>query len=223
MKQGWREQYYRYRGYFLDILNLYKKRADLHAFVEVILSLSTITIFLVFALKPTTLTIISLVKEIKGKQTTISGLDQKISDLSKAQALFAQNQDSIPNIDIAVGTRPEPDTVSKQIIGLSAKNSVNILGLSIGQVTLIGKPAAVNVASESKPLPGNTQEMSVSINIQGDYPNMLSFISDLENLRITSKIDLVGINSSEENGVEVINLLVSARVPFLGDNFSEKK
>ena len=45
MKQGWRGQYYRYRGYFLDILNLYKKRSDLRAFVEVILSLSTITIF----------------------------------------------------------------------------------------------------------------------------------------------------------------------------------
>ena len=218
MKQGWRGQYYRYRGYFLDILNLYKKRSDLRAFVEVILSLSTITIFLVFALKPTALTIISLVKEIKGKQIMISGLNQKISDLSKAQTLFAQNQDSIPNIDIAVETKPEPDTVSKQIIGLSAKNSVNILGLSIGQVTLIGKPVLVNAVSGSKPLPGNAQEMSVSINIQGDYLNMLSFISDLENLRIASKIDLVGFNSSELNGVKVINLLVSARVPFLGDN-----
>jgi len=218
MKQGWRGQYYRYRGYFLDILNLYKKRSDLRAFVEVILSLSTITIFLVFALKPTALTIISLVKEIKGKQIMISGLNQKISDLSKAQTLFAQNQDSIPNIDIAVETKPEPDTVSKQIIGLSAKNSVNILGLSIGQVTLIGKPVLVNAVSGSKPLPGNAQEMSVSINIQGDYLNMLSFISDLENLRIASKIDLVGFNSSELNGVKVINLLISARVPFLGDN-----
>ena len=218
MKQGWRGQYYRYRGYFLDILNLYKKRSDLRAFVEVILSLSTITIFLVFALKPTALTIISLVKEIKGKQIMISGLNQKISDLSKAQTLFAQNQDSIPNIDIAVETKPEPDTVSKQIIGLSAKNSVNILGLSIGQVTLIGKPVLVNAVSGSKPLPGNAQEMSVSINIQGDYLNMLSFISDLENLRIASKIDLVGFNSSELNGVKVINLLVSARVPFLGEN-----
>ena len=218
MKQGWRGQYYRYRGYFLDILNLYKKRSDLRAFVEVILSLSTITIFLVFALKPTALTIISLVKEIKGKQIMISGLNQKISDLSKAQTLFAQNQDSIPNIDIAVETKPEPDTVSKQIIGLSAKNSVNILGLSIGQVTLIGKPVLVNAVSGSKPLPGNAQEMSVSINIQGDYLNMLSFISDFENLRIASKIDLVGFNSSELNGVKVINLLVSARVPFLGEN-----
>jgi len=218
MKQGWRGQYYRYRGYFLDILNLYKKRSDLRAFVEVILSLSTITIFLVFALKPTALTIISLVKEIKGKQIMISGLNQKISDLSKAQTLFAQNQDSIPNIDIAVETKPEPDTVSKQIIGLSAKNSVNILGLSVDQVTLIGKPVLVNVVSGSKPLPGNAQEMSVSINIQGDYLNMLSFISDFENLRIASKIDLVGFNSSELNGVKVINLLVSARVPFLGDN-----
>src|SRR3989344_3401969 len=218
MKQGWRGQYYRYRGYFLDILNLYKKRSDLRAFVEVILSLSTITIFLVFALKPTALTIISLVKEIKGKQIMISGLNQKISDLSKAKTLFAQNQDSIPNIDIAVETKPEPDTVSKQIIGLSAKNSVNILGLSVGQVTLIGKPVLVNVVSGSKPLPGNAQEMSVSINIQGDYLNMLSFISDFENLRIASKIDLVGFNSSELNGVKVINLLVSARVPFLGEN-----
>jgi hypothetical protein len=218
MGQGWREQYYRYRGYFLDIVNLYKKRSDIRAFVEVILSLSTIIIFLAFALKPTALTIISLVREIKEKQTTISGLNQKISDLSKAQEVYAQSQDLISDLDTAVEAKPEPDAVSKQIVGLSAKNSVNILGLSIGQVTLIGKPTAGSAASDSKPLPGGAEEMSVSINIRGNYPNILSFINDFENLRIASKIDLVGINSSEVNGVKVISLLISARVPFLGNN-----
>ena len=62
MATGWRGQYIRYRGFFLNIVDLYKKRADLRAFLEVILSISTVTIFLLFALKPTMLTIVSFVK-----------------------------------------------------------------------------------------------------------------------------------------------------------------
>ena len=71
MALGWRGQYYRYKDYFLNIVALYKQRRDLRAFLEVILSLSTVIIFVVFALKPTALTIISLYNEIKVKKDTL--------------------------------------------------------------------------------------------------------------------------------------------------------
>lgn len=217
MALGWREQYSRYRGYFLNIVNLYKQRADLRAFTEVILSIATIVIFLLFALKPTALTIISLAKEINEKKQTLTTLNQKISDLQKASTIFNQNQTSLNTLDTAVTTQPKPDDISGQIVGLAAKNSVNVLGLSIGQTVLVGKAVNKQQSKDLKPLPENSFEMPVSTSIQGDYQNLIALINDLENLRIATKIDQVGISSSENKGERVIVALISLRVPFIGD------
>lgn len=217
MALGWRGQYYRYREYFLNILDLYRRRADLRAFVEVVLSLTTIILFLVFALKPTALTIISLVREINEKKATLDTLNQKINNLVAAQAAYTQNKDLLSGVDIVIPTRPEPDVVSKQVAGLAAKDSVSVLGLSIGQVTLIGKDASTKKTSDFKPLPGNAHEMSISINVQGDYPALLLFITDFENLKIASKIDVASINKSKSGELNVILALISARIPYLGE------
>ncbi|MDP1710294.1 MAG: hypothetical protein Q8L28_01635, partial [bacterium] len=92
MAQGWRKEYSRYKEYFLNVVNLYKQRADLRVFLEIILSLTTITIFAIFALKPTAVTIIGLVNEIKDKENSLSGLNQKINDLKTARNIYNQSQ-----------------------------------------------------------------------------------------------------------------------------------
>lgn len=215
MALGWRGQYYRYKGFFLNILSLYKQRADLRAFTEVILSVSTITIFLLFALKPTALTIIALAKEINEKKETVAALDQKISNLKSASAIYSQNEEAISNLDVAIANKPQPDTISKQIEGLASKNSVTILGLSIGEVALVGKAPPTKKSSELKPLPEDAKEIPVSVNLQGNFPSLSAFIKDLENLRIVAKMDRTGITSSETGGQRVIVALISARVPYL--------
>lgn len=217
MAYGWREQYNRYRGFFLNIVNLYKQRADLRAFTEVILSITTIVIFLLFALKPTALTIISLVKEINEKKETVASLDQKITNLQRARAVYTQNQNTIQGLEVAVSSRPSPDTISNQIVGLSAKNSVDVLGVSVGQIVLAGESQSVRVNRDLVPLPENAMEMALSLSILGDYQNLISFVRDFENLRISSKIDQVGIGSSETEGERVIVALISARVPYIED------
>lgn len=216
MAVGWREQYSRYRGYFLNIVNLYKQRADLRAFIEVIFSIATITIFLIFALKPTALTIIALIGQINEKKVTIAGLDQKISDLVKASNLYNQNQNSIQLVDTAVSISPQPDTFSKQMQALAAKYSVKIVGLSIGEVTLVGANKNFKPRSTLKALPEDSLEMPVSLNLQGDYPNLLAFLKDFENLRIITKIDQAGISSSLSSGQTIVVELISGRVPYLG-------
>jgi Tfp pilus assembly protein PilO len=215
MATGWRTQYFRYKDLFLNIVTLYKQRRDLRAFLELILSLSTVIIFVVFALKPTAVTIISLYNQIKDKQDTLNTLNQKVSNLQKANNVFNQNQNVIPDIDAAIFSAPEPDTISKQILGLAGKDSVSLLGVSVGQVMLIGKNTAPKDASV-KPLPGGAQSMSVSISAKGNYTNLLAFIKDLENLRIPVKIDSLTINSSQTEGGSVIVGTITARVPYLG-------
>jgi type II secretory pathway component PulM len=215
MEQGWRGQYTRYKEFFLNIAFLYKQRTDLRAFLEVILSLSTVIIFLLFALKPTALTIISLFKEIKEKRATVAVLNQKINDLKTANSVFAQNQNFIPDVENSVATSPKPNIVVQQVEGIAIKNSIDLLGVSIGQMALVGTVPAKESPADVKPLPENTNNMSISINVKGSFPNLLSFIKDVENLRVTIKIDSIDISSSETDTEQVIEVVISGRVPYL--------
>ena len=216
MALGWKGQYYRYREFFLNISSFYKQRADLRAFLEIILSLTTIIIFLLFALKPTVLTIISLLQEINTKQSTIVTLDQKIKDLDTAQTVFTQNQASIADVDVAIGTNPQPDLILQQIEGLANKDSVTLLGASVGQIILVGTTPAKKSSTDIKPLPNGANEMPISISIKGDYPSLIAFMTDFENLRLVTKIDTFTINSTVSDKGQSIVAVVSGRVPFIG-------
>lgn len=217
MATGWRGQYSRYTGFFLNIVDLYKKRSDLRAFLEVILSLTTIVIFTTFALKPTILTIISLTREIKEKENVLSLLEQKNIDLQIASDLLIQNQNKIEAIDSAIPTSPNPDKIAVQIQGLAFKNSVSLLGLSIGQATLIGKNPSVEQRSDFKPIQNAGGEMTISVSVKGSYYSINSFAKDLENLRIVVKVDLTTINASTTETGQAIVAVISGRVPYTKD------
>ncbi|MFC1625836.1 hypothetical protein ACFL1Q_02260 [Patescibacteria group bacterium] len=215
MALGWRGQYLRYKDYFLNILNVYKQKQDLRMFLEVVLSLVTISIFSIFALKPTALTIIELVKEIKGKEETLSLLTQKVQDLNTARNNYESIQSQIQLIESSVPQEPLPDGFTRQIEGIAAKNSVSVSSISVGEIALIGTTKIKKATGKLKPFPQGANEMSVSISVSGGYPNLSSFINDLENLRRPIKIDALQITSSETIGGKVIVAIVSGRTPYM--------
>lgn len=216
MATSWRESYRRYTQFFLNIVNLYKKRADLRAFLEVILSISTVTIFLLFALKPTVITIIGLVQEIQEKKAMVDTLNKKIGDLQTASTVFAQNKSAVDDVENAVPTAAAPAEVAKQIQGLATRDSVSIQGISVGQLTLIGQDTARKRRSDNKPLPENAKEMTFNISAIGPYSQLLSFVKDFGNLRLISKIDTLGVNSSKTESGQIIVAVLSGRFPFIG-------
>lgn len=215
MATGWRSSYYRYKELFLNVSAIYKKRADLRAFLEIVLSIIAVMVFLVFALKPTALTIISLVQQIREEQKTLSALTQKITNLQKASTVLGQNQKYISSIDTAIALAPSPDVFAKQIQGLSAKNSVELISLTINEVVLVGTPKTTQVSNELEPLPENANEVGYSINVRGKFTNINSFLKDLENLRVISKMDSVTINATPTETGRVIVAMISGRVPYL--------
>lgn len=218
MATGWRGSYFRYRDLFLNISALYKKRADLRAFLEIVLSIVSVIIFLMFALKPTALTIINLVQQIKEGRATLAALNQKLSDLQKAESLIAQNANYINDINIAVASQPSPDTFAKQIQALAVKNGVSLAGLSVNDITLIGTPKTIRAQENTTPLPEKASEMDYSISVRGNFVNINNFIKDLENMRLISVIDNLTISSSSTDTGRVIVAVVSGRVPYLGSN-----
>jgi hypothetical protein len=215
MALGWRGQYARYKDFYLNVLSLYKKRADLRMFLEVMLSLATVIIFSLFALRPTVITIISLVKEIDEKEAVVAALDQKISDLQVARNVYSQELPNIPVIEDSIPTSPSPDIIVRQIEGLSSKNSVQVLGVSVGELTLVGKEVSKNKNNDLKPLPAGTKEMTISIGVTGTFQNLNAVVKDIENLRIPIKVDILGVNASSTEAGRIIVAVISGRIPFL--------
>jgi Tfp pilus assembly protein PilO len=216
MALGWKGQYLRYRELLLNIVALYQQRPDLKAFLEILLSLATVSFFGIFALKPTVITISQLITEIKGKEETVAKMEQKIADLNTAQNLFFQESEKINLLKSAIPEAPDPQSFVRQIEGVANKNFVNVLGISLGEVTLVGK-VKTKPSSEETPLPQGALGLSYSISASGNYSNLLLFISDLENLRRPLKIDNLGITSSETETGKAIIMIISGRAPYLGE------
>lgn len=217
MAIGWRGQYYKYREFSINLLAIYRQRSDVQAFLEIILSLTTIIIFTVFALKPTILTMISLTKEIKTKKETLAILNQKISDLQTANNIYINQQSKMPIIDSAVPTVPQPDVLAKQLYGLATKNSVTVTNISIDKTLILGNGSVAKAGSENlKPLPKNAQSMPVTINVKADYKNLLLFLKDIESFRIPINIDGLLISMSKLESGTILTELITGRAPFLG-------
>ena len=101
---GWRGQYLRYRDFFLNIWSVYRRRKDVMAFLEILFSLSTISIFSLLALRPTLLTIAQLVKDNQAKEASIAKMDDKIKNLGIAQGILSRDAANINLVESAVPT-----------------------------------------------------------------------------------------------------------------------
>ncbi len=214
MALGWRKDYLRYKTHFLDIYNVYKQRKDLKMFLELLLTLVAVSFFAAFALKPTILTIIDLVREINKKEETVVKLDTKIQNLQQAQFLFTQESTRIKLLETAIPEKPGPDRFVRQIEGVTGGHPVNLLGVSINEMTLLGEEKIKKRTGKVEELPGNAGGVSFSTSIKGDYQNIIGFFSDLENMRRPIKTDSISLLSSTGEDGSLI-LAISGRTPYL--------
>ena len=215
MALGWRSGYLRYKDYFLNILLVYKKRPDLKMFLEAGLSLFTIFVFSVFALRPTLLTIATLVREIRTKEETVAKMDEKIANLDAAEVLYSEVEQRINTVKESVPEGPEPDSFLRQVEGVSQGASAQVLGVSFGEVTLSGKAPEKKAKEELAALPEGAKALPFSVSVTGDYFALSKFLADLENLRRPLKIDASGMNSSQTPEGVTLTLVISARTPYI--------
>lgn len=183
--------------------------------LEIILSLFTSALFIFFALKPTAITILELLKTIKEKQQTVSLLNQKIQNTQTAKNLFSASQDSIALTLNSVPDHPEPDNLSTQIQGLSAQDGVNVSSITVNPTAILGKYIAPTLPN-TEPLPDNVNGASFSLDVTSQsYTSLIAFLSDLKKLRRAIKIDSVKLSSSDTLNGPILTVAVDGRITYL--------
>lgn len=212
MATNLQKNYIRYKEYFLNIALVYKRRPDLKMYLELFLSLVTISFFLVLALKPTIITILDLLKDIKTNEDVIVRMDLKIKDLPIAQNVFSTQIEKINLLETAVPARPDPHLFARQIEGIANKNSIFLLSLSFDKLVLVGED---NEKPEKPAFLEGAKEISITLSSTGSYANLLSFLSDLETLRRPYLISSVSLSKTLGEGVQPIILSVNGKSPYL--------
>jgi len=224
MANRWQQNYQLYRRYVKNLALMYQKRQDVRSFIEILLSLTAITIFGLFAIKPTFITIIDLNNQINGKRETVGLLNNKIQALAEAQEIFNQNRANLPLIDIAIPTNPEPEVYIRQIEGLAAKHSLSISNMNTTNVPLLSDGSqneAENTAQKAEEnktgdFPSNTKSFMFEITASGKFNNIKAFLSDFESLRRAMFVDLISIRifGSKETS-DKIDLSIVGRLVYL--------
>jgi len=215
MAQGWKKSYSRYKGFFLDILTIYQTKPNTKIYLELILSLGTIILFSIFAIKPTILTIIDLNNEIKSKESTVLKLKQKIIDLKTASNILQEESQNLKLIDLAVPSNADVEQLISQVEKTAIANLVEIKNISFSNVFLINNSDKNVKSSELTYFPDNSNELPINFSLIGPYQNLFQFLQSAENLVRPIKIDSLIFNSSNTiDDKKVIILTVSGRVPY---------
>lgn len=163
------------------------------SFLPYIFSLTTMTVLIFFAIRPTISTISNLQKSLDNNKEVLARIEQKAQNLTEGKQNL-QNLDT-QTVSKINNTLPQNPSVPYLIASLqnSLGSSASISALQIQPVTLY--------ESSSLPSEKKLDEVSFAFNIQGAYPQLLATLDKLSrNPRLIS-IESIILNKQTEGAL----------------------
>ena len=188
-------KYSRYGDYLTKLKKVYQRK-EIKLYTDLVLSFAAIIGFAVFAIKPTITTIFRVYKELKDQQEVNQRLDTKLENLRQAKKIYKKIEPDLHLLEEALPKNPNPDLFTAQLEQLARRNNCKISALSIGSVNLKGE---VEIMDEQKTKKAS-QESQLSINgslqVFGNYQDLVSFFTDLFNFRRINDVSSVSISKA---------------------------
>lgn len=140
-----------------------------------ILSLILLIVMLLLALRPTLITISTLLGQINSQQDIEQKLDAKITALQQAQTLLSSIQSKLSYLDNGLPTAANLGIWAETIKTIASGSGVAITSFSLEDIPL----SKMSTASAQL---SNLTKVNFKISIGGDYPQLVNFIDTLEKL-----------------------------------------
>lgn len=205
LKQG----YHRYRRYFINLSSLYQKK-EVIVYTGLTLSVFTVAFFVLFALKPTFNTILSLVSEINTKKELDQKLQTKINNITQAQNNFNANSQTIVLVDEALPADPSMEGFVWYLETLFQQEGLTVKNINYDPVDFINKPPA-----KISPTDTGLIEAIFSFKVTGGYESLKDTLNKLENLRRLVIIDTFSLVQAGTEDLQTLNLNVTGRIFYL--------
>lgn len=181
MALNYKSSLVRYRRY----LQIAQAKPTVWASAFVIMSLVLLIVMLVFALRPTLITIADLSGQIQQNKDLSDKLNEKIAQVQQASSLLNQIHDKLRLVTDAVPATPAWSLWLSKMEFAASSSGVKIQSASLGPVQLIGTDTAVkdNSSLEAKALPEQIKGISFNMVVAGQYEQLKGFIERVENNR----------------------------------------
>jgi Tfp pilus assembly protein PilO len=188
----------RYQRYFQGFSRLYQQK-KVRFYTEIIATLGTIIFFLIFAIKPTVITITHLLKEIDDKKSVEAKLEQKIQALMTAQKTYVNLEASFPLLDEALPSTPQLSLYLNQLEALARQDNIQLNSLQTNQLVLKDTPQP------------NQDYFAITFTLNGSYANLKAFLNDFYHLRRLSELTGFAFKTDRQTP-DTLNLALTAKV-----------
>lgn len=201
-------------GYFNTYFQKYWQSKKQKTYTSLGLSLILILIFGIFALRPVLLTVIELREKLSQGQKANARLDEKIQSLSLAQVNYEKVKTELPLIDAALPKDPKILDFLNKVDFLAKKNELLIDKVQAQGISLQSQTKAANeTAQDNQDTARNPREITLSFNAKGYYPNLRSFLNELQALERAVNLDEIGIEKPKDE--DNLNLSLKGMVYYL--------
>lgn len=184
------------------ILKAYE-RPVIRASIEIILSVFTVVLLLLFAIKTTLATVATLQKKIDDQSVVDRKLTTKIVQLSRAQTDLNTYAEMLPEFSTAVPDLADQGGLAKRIELLARDEGLTIENLSFDNVPIIGQ--LIDLANREKGAVSPTRiaggivaSFKISFDVSGSQNQIVSFLSKLENMDRLVVIDSIDMKKVEQ-------------------------
>src|SRR3990167_6195651 len=185
----------RYRRYLQTV----QARPLWSASLWTVFSLALMIILLVFAFRPTLVTISTFVGKIQSYKEIDAKLDQKIMAVQRASEELQKNENRLSLIEEALPETAQWEGWSKTILGKASESGVTIDLLTVEKIPLPG-----NVPPPVKKdllLPENSQRLVFTLKGTAQYDQIRLLITKLESLRRVTMVANLTIGKTKEGGL----------------------
>lgn len=197
-------------------LRRYYRLPAVQVSLAVVLSLFVMSVFIVFALRPTIISITNLKKTIAESEKTLKQLDAKVVSLQKASSqleaikpLLNSINTSIPNL----GAEYAP--LANSVETLAAQTGVKVENESISGTLLFSRVLSPFTPNKNQKI----ISMPFSIRVTGSYAAISEFMTKL--LKMERIVLAESISITKENGgktdVQIVALNLAGNVFYLAD------
>lgn len=180
-------RYYRYFTYIKPVL----KTPLVKTYGTTIFNIIAITIFIIFAIKPTVETILTLQKKISDSQTVLEQIIKKTDDLTLAKQNYQDlGSTMVTKIAEYIPNEPNLKGLIQQLEQVAQQNQASISALQI-------QPLEFDLKSDV-----NAQKLTpveFTYNVQGTYQNIIAILNILQNNIRVITITNITINKTEES------------------------
>lgn len=183
-------RYFRYFTYIKPIAKL----PIVRTYGSTIFTLIVIIVFIFFAIKPTIETILILQKKLDDSNKVLGQLNQKVSTLTEAK----KNYDNLNPVIKRKIYDAIPDKTTFNSLVQNIENIIKTYESSISALQI--QPISLVAKDQNKI--GALSQIDFTVNIEGEYPNLVSILQQMTSSSRVISIDSITMNKiSEESGL----------------------